>query len=209
MPTSAPTASSNIFMDGFEAGNFSAWSGVSGGSHISVTPSAALVGQQGMQAVINGNTPSYVEDGTPANESSYHARFYFNPHGTTTGGSATYIFTGLDAGGNEIFSVQYRTSGSKYQVRAGLLNRGRQSYTSWYTLSNAAHPIEIAWQSSANASFSLYIDGALASTMNNKNTSSYLVDRVRMGPSGGLGSSTSGSEYYDAFASTRTSYIGP
>ena len=176
---------------------------------MSVTSGAAMVGLKGMQAVISGNTPGYVEDGTPANESSYHARFYFNPNSTATGGTSTNILTGLNTSGTIIFRVQYRKNGSNYQIRAGALNNGSTTYTNWYTVSNAAHPIEIAWQSNTGASFSLYLDGALKQTLTGLNTGSYLLDRIRMGPSGGLSSSTSGTEYFDAFVSTRVSYIGP
>jgi hypothetical protein len=168
-----------------------------------------MVGTQGMQAVISGNTPSYVEDGTPANESVYHGRFYFNPNSTATKGAATDILTGLNTGGKTIFRVQYRKYGSSYQVRAGILSGSSQSYTKWYTISNAAHAIEIAWQSNARASFSLYIDGSLKQTLTRKNTSAYLLDRIRMGPSGGLKSTTAGTEYFDGYESRRQSYIGP
>jgi hypothetical protein len=163
----------------------------------------------GMQSTISGNTPSYVEDGSPANETSYHARFYFNPNGTSTGAAATDILTGLNSAGRIIFRVQYRTSGSNYQVRAGVLNSNITTYTSWFTISNAAHPVEIAWLSNTSGPFSLYVDGALKQTLTNRNTSAYLLDRVRMGPSSGLGSSVLGTEYFDDFVSTRNTYIGP
>lgn len=211
--TSTPTSAAFpdlIFTDGFESGNFLAWTSISGSTRLSVTSGSAMVGLKGLQAVISGNTPSYVEDGTPANESTYHARFYFNPNSTATGGATTDILTGLNTSGTVIFRVQYRKSGSIYQIRAGILNNGSTTYTNWYAISNvAAHPLEIAWQANTSASFSLFIDGNLKQTLTNKNTASYRLDRTRMGPSGGLSSSTSGTEYFDAFYSTRTSYIGP
>ena len=53
------------------------------------------------------------------------------------------------------------------------------------------------------------IDAALAQTLSGQNTSAYLLKEVRLGPSAGLPSSASGSEYFDAFASTRWTVIGP
>ena len=59
--TSAPTntaAAELIFADGFEVGNLSSWSSaVTDGGDLSVNPTAALVGSQGLRAVIN-NTAS-------------------------------------------------------------------------------------------------------------------------------------------------------
>jgi len=163
-----------------------------------------------MQAALSGNTPAYVEDRTPANETAYHARFFFHPNGTTTAGAATSILTGLNASGKVIFRVQYRTSGANLQLRAGVLQSGgSQALTGWVTVTNAPHAIEIAWQSGAAASYSLYIDGAVIQTLGGLDTSAYLLDKVRLGPSVGLTASVAGTEYFDEFASTRGSYIGP
>jgi subtilisin family serine protease len=211
LPTATNTqvTSNNIFSDGFESGDFSAWTSVTGSNQATVTSAAGMLGSLGMQLVLNGNTPGYVEDGSPANESTYHARFYFNPNSTATGGSATDILTGLNSNGTSLFRVQYRQSNGNYQIRAGVLSNGSLSYTNWYTVSNSAHSIEVAWQASSSASFSLYMDGSLKQTLTNRKTSTYRVDRIRLGPSGGLNSSTVGTEYFDAFVSTRSTYIGP
>jgi hypothetical protein len=198
-----------IFADGFESGNFSAWSATFGaGTRITVTGAAALQGAFGMRAAITGNTPGYVTDNTPANETSYHARFYFHPNATVENGHD--IFAGRNTGGTTIFRVEYRrTNAGVLQIRARVQRAGGQTSTSWYTITNASHAIEIAWQSAASASFSLYIDGALKQTLSGLNTSAYLLDSVRLGPSGGLGGGSSGTEYFDSFVSNRNTYIGP
>jgi len=109
-----------------------------------------------------------------------------------------------------IFRVQYRrTSGGLYQIRGAVLRSGGTTYTGWYTITNAAHAIEIVWQSASTASFGLYIDGSLKQTLSGLNTNAYRLDSVRLGPSAGLASGMSGTEYYDAFVSSRNSYIGP
>ena len=164
----------------------------------------------GMQAVISGNTPSYVQDDTPANETSYRARFYFNPNGTSTGGTQHDILVGRNAGGAVIFRVQYRRTGAGlYQIRAGTVRSGGTTYTAWYSVDNAAHSVEIAWQSASSATFSLYVDGTLRQTLTGLNTSAYRLETVRLGPSSGLNASALGTEYYDEFVSTRNTYIGP
>ena len=198
-----------IFSDGFESGSLSAWTSSSGGARLSVTTDAALIGVKGLRAVVNGNSPSYVQDGSPADESSYHARFYFNPNSTKTGGAASYILTGLNSNGVLLFSVQYRTSGTSYQVCLSVTSNGNQVKTNWKTISNMSHAIELAWEAKTNASASIYVDGVLVQTLTKLNTLIYRLDRVRLGPSGGLNSASTGTEFFDAFVSNRSIYIGP
>ena len=79
-PTATPTSVSEvIFSDGFESDSFSAWSATSGNTaRISVTSGDAQgTSTRKMRARIDGGTSGYVEDNTPASESTYHARFYF------------------------------------------------------------------------------------------------------------------------------------
>jgi hypothetical protein len=163
---------------------------------------------RGMQAQVNSTSGIYVADTTPNNETSYHARFYFHPNGAGTGSGQHDIFVGRNNSGTTIFRVQYRLSGGSAQIRVQVARSGGSTNGSWYTISNASHPIEIAWQSASSASFSLYIDGALKQALSGLNTSAYLLDAVRLGPSS-ISSSSSGTEYFDAFVSTRGAYIGP
>ena len=68
-----------IFSDGFESGNLSAWtSSVIDLGDLSASPTAALIGGQGMRAVVDDNTSIYVTDDTPNAELRYRARFYFS-----------------------------------------------------------------------------------------------------------------------------------
>jgi hypothetical protein len=168
-------------------------------------------GIYGMQAALGGGTaPGYVADGTPALEKSYHARFYFNPHSANPGAGQVTIFSGLNAAGTTIFQVQFKRNGSNYQVRGAVLGSGGTTYTNWFAVANnAAHPIEVAWQSGTSASFQFYTDGTLKQTLSALNTSAYVLDTVRLGASAGLVNAASGALYFDAFASTRTTVIGP
>ncbi len=217
---SAPVSSSvnvpppnAIFADSFETGNFAAWKGGVSGTRVTVNTIAKMTatGTYGLQATLgSGTVPGFVTDTTPANEASYHARFYLNPHSANTSSGQVTIFSGMNAVNSSIFEVQYRKSGSSYQVRAVVLRSGGSTATSWFTITNnAAHAIEIAWQSGSAASFQLYTDGALKQTLSNLNTSANQLETVRLGPSAGLVSSATGSLYIDSFVSTRTTVIGP
>ena len=211
-PTSTPTPTpipNAIFSDGFESGSFSAWSSSTGaGTRINVTTAAKQAGVYGMAAQISSGTSGYVVDNSPNNETSYHARFYFSPNGAAPGSTAQDIFLGLNAFNTNVFRVQMRMSGKQYQIGVTVARSGGTTSTKWYTITNAYHAIEIAFQSAGSASFTLYIDGAAQQTLTGLNTSAYTIKSVRLGPQGTL-SGVSGTEYFDTFASTRTTYIGP
>jgi hypothetical protein len=210
-----------LFADSFESGNFNAWTAQTGAG-ITVTTAAALGkdgGKLGMQAVISGTATSYVTDGTPNNVTSYHARFYFNPNGTSTNTTSHEIFVGRNKPGTMIFRIQYRRNGTgtfTYQVRAGALQQNgtgtATTFTPWVTITNAAHAIELAWQAGASGSLSLYVDGGPAKqTLTGLATgdATYQLKTVRLGPSNGLATGMAGTEYYDAFVSTTSTQIGP
>ena len=212
--TATPTAtstpsSSTIFADGFESGNLAAWTSTGGtASRLSIVAGAKQAGNYGMQATISGGTSGYVVNGAPNNETSYHARFYFNPNGAAINSTAQDIFDGLNASSQVAFRVQLRRSGGSYQIRGAVSRSGGTTNTNWYTINNAYHAIEIAWQSATSAAFSLYIDGLLRQSLSGLNTSAYTIRSVQLGPSAGL-SGSPGSEYFDSFVSGRSAYIGP
>jgi hypothetical protein len=215
--TATPATNNAIFADGFESGTWGAWSSAATGSgQLSVTANAALVGTRGLQALINSTQSLYVSDVSPAAESVYHARFYFSPNGITmNNGKSHDIFVGRSSSGAAIFRLQFQRTSGVYQVR-GIVrtNSGAEQTTNWYTISNASHAIEVAWQaasttSGSNGSLSLWIDGTLKQTRSNVANGSYRLEEVRLGAVSGVTSGISGTEYFDAFASTRSTYIGP
>jgi hypothetical protein len=173
-----------------------------------VTAGAKQAGTYGMQAAISGGKSSYAMDNSPANESSYRARFYFHPNNVTISTTAQDIFVGVNASSQVAFRVQLRRSSGNYQISATVTRSGGSTSTSWYTISNAYHAIEISWQAATSASFSLYVDGTLKTTLTKLNTSNYKVESVYLGPSAGL-SGVQGTEYFDSFVARRSAYIGP
>jgi len=163
-----------------------------------------------MQATLgSGTAAGYVSDTSPTSETYYHARFYFNPHGANPGNGQVTIFSGLNASNAALFQVQFRKSGSNYQLRGSALSNGTSINTSWFTISNnAAHAVEIAWSSATSSFLQFYTDGTLKQTLSNLNTSAYSVETVRLGPSAGVSGTSSGSMYFDAFISTRSLLLG-
>ena len=226
-PTPAPTATPSpsptptaipdmIFSDGFETGDFSQWSSATtDGGRLSVSAQAALVGGYGMQAVISSTKPIFVMDTSPAAAATYHARFYFSPDGITLPKNRPQdIFIGSTSSGLVIFRLQLQYASGSYQLRGIVLNgNGRTLSTSWFTLSNSTHALEMAWQAATSAGgndglLGLWLDGALLQNRNGVANGGHRLEDVQLGPQS-VPSGTSGVEYFDAFISTHSAYIGP
>jgi hypothetical protein len=216
-PTSTPVSQDPIFADGFESGNLSAWSSSStDGGHLSVSAAAALAGSNGLQAVISDNNGMYVTDETPNAESRYRARFYFDPNSISMrSGDAHYIFYGYHGTSTVVLRVELRNSSGAYQLRAALLNdRTTWTSTSWTTISDGPHAIELDWRAATaaganNGGLTLWIDGAQKANSTTVDNDTRRIDRIRLGPVSGIDSRTRGTEYFDAFESRRQTYIGP
>ncbi len=214
-PTSTPVADT-IFADGFESGNLTGWTAsVTDTGSLSVNPAAALIGSNGLQAVINDNNNIYVTDNTPNAEPRYRARFYFDPNSITmASGNAHYIFYGLSGASTVVLRIEFRYSGG-YQLRAALVNNSNTWTTSnWFTISDAPHYLEIDWRASTaaganNGYLTFWIDGVQQASLTGVANDTRRIDSVQLGPVSGIDSGTRGTTYFDAFESRRVTYIGP
>lgn len=181
---------------------------------MSASTDSRLVGDWGMQAQINNTAPMFVADRSPIAETTYRARFYFFPNSVTIPRRAQHdLFVGLSSTGVTLFRLQIRHS-SGYQVRAVIRNSSNREYaTRWYALSNSSQSIEISWQAAgspggSDGSITLWLDGTLVETVTGIANDNLRLEEVRLGPQT-IGSGVSGAEFYDAFVSTRNTYIGP
>jgi len=213
-PTSAPP--DVIFADGFESGNLSAWSSsMIDGGDLSASTAARLVGNYGMQAVIDDNNAIYVTDDRPNAEPRYRARFYFDPNTIVmASGNAHYIFYGY-SGATVVLRLEFRKSSSIYQLRAELVNDSTTWKTSnWFTISDAPHFVELDWQKSTasganNGSLTLWIDGVQQTPLTAVDNDTRRIDQARLGAVDKLDTGTRGTYFFDAFESRRQTYIGP
>ncbi len=217
VPSPTPTAMvDKIFSDGFESGNLGQWSSaVTDGGRLNVSGPAAMTGSFGMQALINSTKSIYVVDTSPAAEATYHARFYFSPNNVILPRNKTQdLFVGRISSGTAIFRIQMQFISGSYQVRGVILTgSGKTLTTNWYTISNSAHAVEISWQAASTIKgtdglFSLWLDGALKETRSGVANGGHRLEDVLLGPQA-VPSGTSGTEYFDAFSSSHTTYIGP
>ncbi|HXF62205.1 MAG TPA: hypothetical protein VNK95_11345, partial [Caldilineaceae bacterium] len=201
--------------DGFESGNLSAWSANrSDGGDLSVSPAAALVGSNGLQAVIDDSLAIYT-DSTSAAERRYRVRFYFDPNSITmANGDNHYLFYGYSGSFTAVLRVQLSFANNSYQLRAALRDDGNTwRNSSWATLSDAPHVVELDWQAATapganDGALSVWLDGVQHAEITGVDNDTRRIDRVRLGAVAGIDSGTGGVYYFDAFESRRQSYIG-
>jgi arylsulfatase A-like enzyme len=215
--TASPTTADLIFANGFESGNLFAWSSSATDlGDLSANSSAALIGNYGLQAVIDDNVSIYVTDDSPNTETRYRARFYFDPNSIAMpNGDTHYLFYGHQGASTVVMRVQLRRSSNAYQLRAALRNDSSTwTSSSWFTITDASHAIEIDWRASTagganNGGLTLWIDGTQRANLIGIDNDTRRIDRVQLGAVAGVDTGTRGSYYFDAFESRRQTYIGP
>ena len=210
-PTPTTVPNNLIFADGFESGDFSAWTAVGDrDGDLFVSSIAAMVGSNGMVAPINDRRGMHVRDESPQSESHYRASFYFDPNSVSMGSGNQHRILTARTGGTDVIRLDFRYSNGEYEVRSSLrTDAGKYTYTSWYAISDAPNLIEVDWQASASAGandgyLSLWLDNVLMETCSGIDNDTLRVDEVRLGPSTGIDSATSGTEFFDEFVSSST-----
>jgi hypothetical protein len=181
-----------------------------------VSTAAALVGSNGMQAVLDDNIVIYVTDDTPNAEPRYRARFYFDPNSIPmANGDAHFIFQGYTGNSTRVLRLNFRLSSGNYQLRAELMNDASNWVnTSWFTITDAAHFIEVDWRAATatganNGGLTLWIDNVQRADLTGVDNDTRRIDRARLGAVAGIDPSTRGTYFFDAFESRRLSFIGP
>ena len=215
--TSISSTSDSIFSDGFESGNLSAWtSSTTDNGNLSASSAAALVGSNGLQAVINDANPIYLTDDSPNAEPRYRARFYFDPNSIAMAdGDTHFIFNIFEGTSTAVARVDFRRSAGSYQIRARILDDASNWIdTAWFTISDASHFIELDWKASTavaanNGSLTFWIDGTQQASLTGVDNDTWRIDRARLGAVSGIDAGTRGTYYFDAFEARRLSYIGP
>jgi regulation of enolase protein 1 (concanavalin A-like superfamily) len=206
-----------IFGDGFESGDLSRWSvSTTDGGDLSVSTAANLIGDYGIQASIDDNETIYVTDDSPTSEPRYHMRFYFDPNTISmANGNAHSIFYGYSDAPAVVLRVEFRFFSGQYQLRVALLNDGTTwKNSSWFTISDAPHIVELFWTAATgagtnNGGLTLFLDDVLKAVLNSVDNDTRRIDSVRLGPVAGIDTGTRGIYYFDAFESRRQTYIGP
>ena len=217
MPSHTPSVSDLIFANGFESGNLSAWtSNANDLGDLSASAVSALIGAQGMQAMLDDNNSIYVTDDSPNAEPRYRMRFYFDPNSIPMlSGDTHFIFKGFMGTSTEVLRLEFRRSGGLYQLRIAALDDGSTwTNSNWFTISDTSHFIELDWRSSMavganNGGLTFWIDGTQQADLIGVDNDTRRIDRGRLGALAGVDNGTRGTYYFDAFESRRQNYIGP
>ena len=216
-PSSTSAVSDVIFADGFESGNLSAWTSVAiDAGDLIVSSAAALTGSNGMQVLINDSNNLYVTDDTPNAEPRYRVRFYLDPNSLSMVSGDTFNpFRGFMGTSTSVLQVAFRNFSGSYQLRGALLNDSSVFVTtSWFTISDGPHSIELDWRAATgaganNGSLTMWIDGVQQASLSGVDNDTWRIDRVRLGVLATISATTRGTYFLDAFESRRETYIGP
>jgi hypothetical protein len=212
-----------IFSDAFETRDLSSWSAVAiDGGDVSVSPAAAMPAapeRHGLQVVVDDQSSAFVQDDTPAAETRYRARFYFDPNGFDPGESVgklrQRIFLAFsEAPLKRLVLLMLRRIGGQYAVGAHVREDDESlAKTAFFPITDAPHAIEFDWQRATapganDGRFEMWIDGTSVVALTGLDTDERSVDFVRMGAVS-VKAGASGTLYFDEFVSRRLAHIGP
>ncbi len=206
--SSAPPTS---FADGFETGNVSGWSAVSGAG-LSVSTAAALSGVYGL-AVTATRTGGSVRGTVPGTTGAFNVRILANPRPTATGpamatGSAVVPLLVQNAAAGPVASLEYRLSSGATQVRvSGRTSTGALKSGAWITVPQTATSVlEIDGQPSSGT-LTFYVADVAKYSLTGLSTNR-IPASIDVGLVGAQPTSVSGGVRLDAVVANRSTHIG-
>lgn len=207
----ATPGSDALFSDSFESIDLSKWNrSKTDQGDLSVTSQAAMTGTYGLSALIDDNNSLYTVDWSPRNETRYKASFKFDLNSIAmTLDDAHYLFYAYNASGTGMLRVEFQKARKGYQVRAESLKDSGWNSTSWFTVSDTPHTIQVEWKaatssSTHNGTLQLWIDGASQQLITKVDNDTVRLDSVRLGAVEGVDAGTRGTEFFDDFNSWRS-----
>ena len=213
IPGTQPPLPGEIFVDGFESGDLAAWdsSYTQGAGSLAVTALAAQEGSFGLQVSVSiGPAFLFVEDHSPEVENHYNAAFRLDPNSLTMAeGSAHTVFNLLSHGGTT-GQLRLRYSAGSYQLRFDSFGDDGSIFHApefgWANISDAGTAVRLEWLAATepganDGQMRLWIDDLVAGERRGIDNDQKVVERIRLGLTGGLDSGTSGSYFLDDFSS--------
>jgi RHS repeat-associated protein len=206
---------SQFVSDGFESGDTSAWSRAeTDGGYLSVTATAALDGNYGLQAALDDQNEMYVEDNSPTGEQYYNARFYFDPNSVVIPTSDTVgILRGGGLGG-DAFLIRLGLDNGSYAVKVVMIaDDSSTTESAWLPIEDDVNYIEIEWARSwtvdGNYGWSnIWVNDNGLANPNGIGNGTKTIGYVQMGVLSPTSSNITGTVYFDDFASRNSGRIG-
>jgi len=183
---------------------------------LDVTIGARYVGDYGLEIVVDDQSPTYVQDDTPADEMRYRVRFYvrLNPLAMTATDEFD-LFTGFALDTTPVLRLTVYNDGTDHMLRFVTREDGGGDTTpgAGIVLANGWRAIEIDWQASTapgadDGFLDLWVDGHPQTGLAALDNDTMSIDNVRWGAIDSIDVGTNGSFYLDAFESRRAGYIG-
>jgi len=200
----------DLFSDGFESGDLTAWSSNENNSgDLSATEAAALHGSYGLNCLINDSTNMYVQDDTPNSETEYRIRAYFDPNSIYMENNNEIAIVRAGNNGNTIFDVTLKyTDANNYTIYVGIVDDGSGwTYINAVDVGDTPHCIEVYWIAATDVGQNdgiaqLWVDGVSAGTQETLDTDTKTITQIQVGaPGKGDMGASSGTFFIDDFAS--------
>jgi hypothetical protein len=199
-----------IYSDDFESGDLSGWSSSrTGGGDLHVSAAAAIFGNYGMEVLINGNGPIFVERDHIAPESRYRVHFYLDPNSIgMDDGDSLAVFRGYSSNSTPLVIYLSATSGG-YQLQLVVIDDGGNLlWSDLVQLGDGPQQIDLDWAAGTapganDGSVTFEVNGEPALLLVSLDNDGHRLDEVRLGAVGGIDGGTRGSFYIDHFESFR------
>jgi hypothetical protein len=199
-----------IFADDFETGDLSLWSAQrADGGDLRTSAAAAVIGAQGLEALIDDGNGIYVSDERPDQEAHYRVSFYLHPASIPMAdGDSFLILRALHGSASALQANLEYVAGAHRLVLAAADDAGSWRLGSPVVLGSSANLIEIEWGAAsadgANDGFTtLWVNGVRQVDLTGLDNDAGRVDSVRIGAVGGIDSGTRGMVFFDEFESYR------
>jgi hypothetical protein len=210
--------SSLIFEDDFETGDFSQWTRYNDGSgFLYACTDAALNGTYGacVERGSNNKRKQLIDD-TPANETSFSARFSLDINSLSMSNGERFRFMQFKMDQERPAFIVLKYDAGQYYIQLNTLLDGlTKTKTGWYLLTDSVHTIEVNWQQSSSLPgihdgfAELYIDDVLQQALTGLDNDTIYISSFRMGFTSKLdGRSISGIFHIDDVATGNSGYIG-
>jgi len=144
---------------------------------------------------------AWVQDDSPANETTYSAEFFVNANGLTFGGGEVVKHFVAYSGGTEV--LQVLIDSSKNVVLKVRRDNGTYVTSASLPLASGWNEVDVTWEAAASATATLAVNNGTPVTLTAVDNDTTRIASVRWGAVGGTVSSTSGTMYLDDFTSWR------
>lgn len=199
-----------IFSDGFESGDLSAWNvepePLAPNGSLEVRFDAAMEDYFGLRVTMGAGNPTMVRDESPSGIVYYRARFYLRTDDLVLpDGESFDIFAGYGGSDDVLFRVALTGTASGHQIEVYGLDNGNWSVPLSQIIGSGPQFVELEWAAgNGNSSLQASLNGTLIGGVNVQSNEGGLVHAVRLGLVDGLDAGTSGYLDLDGFVSTET-----